>query len=197
MNTKKPPLFESDGKEWSIGKLLTPIIPQGDGKMEKKLTASVLNLIDSLSVDYSEKENPDALEHLLGFESPIEQMLYISLEDLFKHFDLFFDDYQIFIYGQQKIKVHSRLSYRVDLMLCVCDLKRKTYHNFVIECDGHEFHEKTKEQAEKDRFRERKLMSMGYQVIRFTGSEIFNDSMNCSYDVWKIVKAYLDKLDSF
>ncbi|MCL6443424.1 MAG: endonuclease domain-containing protein [Alicyclobacillus sp.] len=48
-------------------------------------------------------------------------------------------------------------------------------YKFVIECDGHDFHEKTKEQAAHDKKRDREMTSMGYIVMRFTGSEIWND----------------------
>ena len=42
----------------------------------------------------------------------------------------------------------------------------------VVECDGHGFHEKTKEQARRDKARDRDLHAMGCPVIRFTGSEL-------------------------
>jgi very-short-patch-repair endonuclease len=45
----------------------------------------------------------------------------------------------------------------------------------VIECDGHDFHEKTKEQAKHDKERDRWLTSQGYKILRYTGSEIYND----------------------
>ena len=47
---------------------------------------------------------------------------------------------------------------------------------YIIECDGHDFHEKTKEQATYDKRRERFLMTTGRKVLRFSGTEIFNDS---------------------
>lgn len=48
-----------------------------------------------------------------------------------------------------------------------------------VEIDGHEFHEKTKDQASKDRERERYLVSHGYRVIRFTGSDVWNNPFYC------------------
>lgn len=41
-----------------------------------------------------------------------------------------------------------------------------------VELDGHDFHERTKEQAERDKRRDRSLLSMGWTTIRFTGSEV-------------------------
>jgi very-short-patch-repair endonuclease len=48
-----------------------------------------------------------------------------------------------------------------------------------IECDGHDFHERTKEQARHDRSRDRALQLAGWTVLRFTGSEIHRDVDAC------------------
>lgn len=53
----------------------------------------------------------------------------------------------------------------------------------VVECDGHEFHERTKEQAAKDRARDRKLQRYGWDVLRFTGSEIWADPSKCATEI--------------
>lgn len=42
-----------------------------------------------------------------------------------------------------------------------------------VELDGHDFHEKTKEQARKDKSRDRALVAAGWTVLRFTGSEVY------------------------
>jgi very-short-patch-repair endonuclease len=55
-----------------------------------------------------------------------------------------------------------------------------------IELDGHEYH-KTKEQRTKDAQRERYLQKHGWQVIRFTGSEIYRDVNRCVQDVLDII----------
>lgn len=53
----------------------------------------------------------------------------------------------------------------------------------VVECDGHAFHEKTKEQAARDKARDRFLAAAGYRVMRFTGSEIWADPIACAEQV--------------
>ena len=52
----------------------------------------------------------------------------------------------------------------------------------VIECDGHDFHEKTKEQAQRDKKRDRDMQIAGYKVYRFTGSEIHRTRGQCVVD---------------
>ena len=63
----------------------------------------------------------------------------------------------------------------------------------VVECDGHEFHERTKQQAKRDRARDRKFQMEGLSVFRFTGSEIWNDPVGCAEQVIKWVddKSYV------
>jgi very-short-patch-repair endonuclease len=58
---------------------------------------------------------------------------------------------------------------------------------YVIEIDGHEFHEKTKDQAKRDRERERLLTRKGNIVIRFTGSEVYIDPVKCVKELIQII----------
>ena len=58
----------------------------------------------------------------------------------------------------------------------------------VVECDGHDFHEKTKEQAIYDKKRDRDLQSLGFRVYRFTGSEIWRTDGIC---ILKSLNAFL------
>lgn len=46
--------------------------------------------------------------------------------------------------------------------------------SMLIECDGHDFHERTKEQAKHDRGKDRDLQRAGFVIYRYTGSEIHN-----------------------
>lgn len=48
-----------------------------------------------------------------------------------------------------------------------------------VELDGHDFHEKTKEQASKDKRKDRALVLAGYTVVRFTGSDVWNNPFLC------------------
>jgi len=50
----------------------------------------------------------------------------------------------------------------------------------IVECDGHDFHEKTKEQASKDKKRDIYLQELGFRVYRFTGSDIWKDPYACA-----------------
>lgn len=70
-------------------------------------------------------------------------------------------------------------AWRVDLLVRVKGVDGKE-KGLIVECDGHEYHERTKEQAAKDRSRDRDAQQAGYTVFRFTGSEIWRDPCKCA-----------------
>jgi hypothetical protein len=52
-----------------------------------------------------------------------------------------------------------------------------------IECDGHDHHERNKEQAQRDRKKDRYFQKHGMTLLRFTGSEIWADPMACANEI--------------
>lgn len=55
-----------------------------------------------------------------------------------------------------------------------------------VECDGHDFHERTKEQAARDRSKDRQIQRGGFPILRFTGSEIFQNAGACAEEVFDL-----------
>jgi len=55
----------------------------------------------------------------------------------------------------------------------------------IVECDGHEFHEKKKEQSTRDKARARGFQAEGYSFYPFTGSEIWRDPCACADEIIK------------
>jgi len=75
------------------------------------------------------------------------------------------------------------LGARVDFLIGVYP---KVDGQFVIvECDGHDFHERTPKQAARDRSRDRAFQAAGYKIFRFTGTEIHRKPSECARDVVK------------
>lgn len=56
----------------------------------------------------------------------------------------------------------------------------------VVEVDGHEFHERTKEQARRDRSRDRFFATRDIRVLRFTGQEVWGDASGCAREVFEL-----------
>lgn len=89
-------------------------------------------------------------------------------------------------------------SYRFDFALELVDRSLAGSGPLVVECDGHAYHERTKEQAKRDRARDRTIQESGASIFRFTGSEIYADAQSCADQCIAFVdaklKALLDKI---
>jgi len=128
-------------------------------------------------------------------ESPIERKLFIPMlfwetfrvkviapaPGLSTYNDRFDDRLTVFIEPQAMIG-----KYRVDFLITPTMGEREG-KRLIVECDGHDFHERTKAQARKDRSRDRELTALGYLVFRYTGSEIHADPIRCSDQVESVV----------
>jgi very-short-patch-repair endonuclease len=64
----------------------------------------------------------------------------------------------------------------------------KMIGKFAVELDGHDFHEKTKEQVRKAKERDRFLLLKGIETMRFSGSEVFNDVLIVHKGVFEMVE---------
>jgi very-short-patch-repair endonuclease len=73
--------------------------------------------------------------------------------------------------------------YRLDFLLALYFSANEPLGLVAVECDGHEFHERTKEQAARDKSRDRDLQMRGIQVFRYTGSEIWREAGKCADEV--------------
>jgi len=84
--------------------------------------------------------------------------------------------------------------YTVDIMInAVFQPSSKNQLKIVIECDGHDFHEKTKEQASKDKKRDRDLQKLGFMVFRYSGSDIYRNIDVCVEEISNVVGKFLEE----
>lgn len=127
-------------------------------------------------------------------ESPIEEILLAGLygRDMAVNVELFWfsespdlstpNEFEgIFAYPQAKFG-----AFRTDFLFR--DSRPMTTNKIVVvECDGHDFHEKTKDQAKRDKARDRWMVAQGAIVLRFTGSEIFNDPEKCVSEIMDVL----------
>ena len=114
--------------------------------------------------------------HLLdGIDSPIEQLFFMALLGIVECSPPLND--KVFILSQFKIG-----TYIVDFLV----FYRDTGHEgprIVVECDGHEFHDKNEKQRRYEKKRDRYLTSAGYKVLHYTGKEITDDPMSAAKEV--------------
>lgn len=112
------------------------------------------------------------------FESPIEELMMFAMESLMW-------DSELYEWHQQV----NAGDYRVDFLITYREPEQKKAYpvSVAVECDGHDFHEKTKEQAQRDKKRDRDLLALGLHTIRFTGSEIWADPFKCVQEAMQLV----------
>ena len=140
------------------------------------------NLIALLSDSELELE-----EGLIDCESPIEQLLSMALQNLnLTHINKINPYIDIIAIEKQKNIQCGNKIYRVDFYIPVV-YKNQENKGFIIECDGHEFHQKTKEQVERDNTRMRSLQKQGYEVLKFSGTEIWHNPYKCASEILNII----------
>jgi very-short-patch-repair endonuclease len=100
-------------------------------------------------------------------ESPIEQRLAVYL-------------------AASGIEVEAQHELEIEGRKCRIDFAIPSI-KIAIEVDGHDFHERTKEQAQRDKARDRALQILGWKPLRFTGSEVFRDAATCAGEVLRIM----------
>lgn len=84
----------------------------------------------------------------------------------------------------------SALRFRPDLMV-IRKHRSRVSSAVYVECDGHEWHDRTPEQALRDKSRDRSIYAdTGVAVVRFTGREITRNAIECAREV----HAILDRL---
>lgn len=73
---------------------------------------------------------------------------------------------------------------RIDVALVVRRHERgpdfvESFQPIAVELDGHDFHERTRAQSERDKSRDRALQRAGWLALRFTGSEVHRNVKGC------------------
>jgi len=106
-----------------------------------------------------------------SIESPVESLFMVAV------YPYAFSE-RISILPQQEFG-----PYRADFVL------ERGDRRLVVEIDGHDYHERTKEQSSRDKKRDRWFMSQGIRVVRFTGSDVWRDAQACAREAVGILLA--------
>lgn len=113
-------------------------------------------------------------------KSPIEQMFHLAFSVISQEF-----------YGSR---------YRLESQVEIIATSKKYYADFVIyleneeqlklviECDGHDFHKVTKEQVKHDNERDMALKKAGFDVIHFSGSQLYENAWKCADEVCSYIQ---------
>lgn len=138
-------------------------------------------------------------------ESPIEQVMLAYLVSAMDLAPSFLDEWAIGRFGRgnfhltgvtwprsrlallQQVQAHG---YRVDFAIVSTD--DASLPRVAIECDGHDFHDRTPGQASRDRARDRHLTDHGWTVIRFTGADICGDPIGCANSAFNTARRVIE-----
>ena len=73
-------------------------------------------------------------------------------------------------------------NYRADFLLVCRHISGESKFERIVavECDGYEFHDRSKAAIERDKARDRYFASQNILVMRFAGSEIHRDALRCA-----------------
>lgn len=140
--------------------------------------AEMMYYIDARSAKHVESPIEEAMVQALYFYAVLNGMtpkLYYSSQ---RDIDIKQDGHIIILQQEES-------GYRVDIVF-ISGLSTPPI-KIAIECDGHDFHEKTKKQAARDKMRDRVLATKFDAVLRFTGSEIYNNAWGCATQVGEVM----------
>lgn len=128
----------------------------------------------------------------MGMQSPIEMIFYYA-------FDILKPGY-LWLEPQYEIITPSEKKYVCDFVFDTDDnaLSVKYEHSFkiAIECDGFEYH-RTKQQMIHDNLKDLALKKMGYDVLHFSGSQIYNEPWKCAKDAIEYINQKIGKVEWF
>lgn len=115
--------------------------------------------------DPVETEDSTVTDKRKGVHRKSESMAFVIADKLvIREMD------QIVVTPQALIEFERK--YRVDFLFSITRWDNSKRH-ICIECDGREFHHRTQAQIDRDNQRDRDILSHGYFILRYSGSEIF------------------------
>lgn len=127
-------------------------------------------------------------------KSPIEQLFDFAFRIVNFMHEGHNDSPEIELTPQYKIKANGK-KYYADFFYDsdypnteYGKYKGKNHLKLIIECDGHDFHEKTKEQVAHDNERDFNLKVSGYDILHYSGSQIHNDPLGCAFEVYNYIQ---------
>lgn len=139
---------------------------------------------DPLCKECNYKLTHNCKECLFILQSPLERKLYI---ELIKNFIKFTPQYPLNwngYYVSLEGKLFSNKDNNFKDVLTVVDFYIESKGvKLCVYTDGHTYHERTEEQAQKDRNIDRKLQELGFQVLRYTGKDVKENTQKIIEDI--------------
>ena len=123
-------------------------------------------------------------ECLFILQSPLERQLFLSLLKSYIRFEI---QYPLNWYGETisiEGKSYGDKNNNFKEVLTVVDFFiEKRQAKLCVYTDGHTYHERTEEQAQRDRNIDRKLQEFGFTVLRYTGKDVKENPEKIIYEI--------------
>lgn len=124
--------------------------------------------------------------------SPIEKIFCFAFDILCTEKNLLFE-----LFPQFKVIKNGRAYYADFCFLTNTDFseiyKCENRLKLIIECDGHEYHS-SKTQIKRDNERDFNLKASGFEVLHFSGSQIYENPWKCAEQTIDFILSRLGKL---
>ena len=132
-----------------------------------------------------------------NIKSPIEQLFLIALHTIL---DIEFAEVNPSPIGSDSgiinlpgINIYPQYQlgkYFIDFVVSPQELGNK--NTVAVELDGHDFHDKNKQQRAYEKSRDRYIVNQGYKLLHFTGSEVTQNPFKVAYEVYNSMGFYGD-----
>lgn len=165
-----------------------------------KVKEALMNIEENLLNDLLSTNLLNGLSRFDECQSTIEQIYFLYL----KSFGMGSSSVNLEVVPQYQINAINN-NYKVDFYITltenfIVENETETESKYFdrttslcVECDDNEFYQKSQEQVEKEAERERDIVFKGFQLIRFTNSEIYNNPKKCAIETIRIMENELRK----
>jgi very-short-patch-repair endonuclease len=139
---------------------------------------------EQLAVKYSDFDNgEEEYDDETNYYYPAS--IQASVKSKSVNFDTGFYDSNIMIMFGDCNRWNCKIgNYEPDFIIGIAE---EEHLQFVVEIDGFDYHDKTKEQAAKDKQRDRFFLRHGYIPIRFAGTEVYRNAIDCVRETMSII----------
>ena len=149
------------------------------------IESNVISFLDKASADHgklcAERFSQSVFHELYRGEikSPIEQIFFIALSVMSDLYSLKLNECADFEKLEECGEIYYKPQFKIGNYFVDFILAYKDFHGFiskvVVELDGHDFHDKDKQQRAYEKSRDRFLSRQGVITLHFTGTELYKD----------------------
>jgi len=142
---------------------------------------------DELCKNCNYKLTHNCITCIFELQSPLERKLFLALKE--NSYLKFHTQYALNWRGENvslEGKTYSNPKNNFKNVLTVVDFYlEKRGIKLCVYTDGHTYHERTEEQAQRDKRIDRKLQELGYKVLRYTGKDVNENVKSIVDDIKK------------